>query len=57
MDANETNKTQPERLRQPYEPPRIEESGGFERLVLSCGHTPEEEAAGVPGCSGPAVNS
>lgn len=30
-----------ERLR-PYEPPRIEESGDFERLVLACTHQVQE---------------
>jgi len=40
------------RLR-PYQPPAIEETGTFERLVLSCGHTPEEGAEGNDQCSGP----
>ena len=29
-----------EKKRRPYEAPRIDESGRFERLVLTCTHTP-----------------
>jgi len=32
--------------KRPYEPPRIEETGSFERLVLACNHQPG-------GCEGP----
>ncbi len=36
--------------RRPYEPPRIEESGSFERLVLACGHTPAGQPGGGSTC-------
>ena len=38
QDVQATNDSTPGPVKQPYEPPRIEESGGFERLVLACSH-------------------
>lgn len=35
-----THDTPPQPVRRPYEPPCVEESGSFERLVLSCSHKP-----------------
>jgi hypothetical protein len=32
--------------RRPYSPPRIEESGRFDQLVLMCAHTPS-----LPNCN------
>jgi hypothetical protein len=44
---------EPQGERKPYEKPRIEESGQFEHLVLTCGFRP-----GQPGpCAGQRANS
>lgn len=48
MATGPDNRNDPQDGRRPYEPPRIEETGTFERLVLACGHTP----AGQPGGGG-----
>jgi hypothetical protein len=50
MDSSDRSKQPREGSRRRYEPPAIEETGNFERLVLSCGHTPdsEEDACGGP---------
>jgi hypothetical protein len=55
-DARSPKPLEPSRKH--YEPPAIEESGGFERLVLACGHTPDQAATGMfPLCEGPGMNS
>ena len=48
-DPKDTRNDQP---RRPYEPPRIEESGEFERLVLACGHEPGGSGSCNPGKTG-----
>jgi hypothetical protein len=54
-DARSKRPSEP--IRKRYEPPTIEQSGDFERLVLACGHTPEEAAAGNEMCDGTFTNS
>jgi hypothetical protein len=50
--ASKDRSKQPDKVaRRRYEPPAIEETGDFERLVLSCGHHPDDvdnEACGGP---------
>jgi hypothetical protein len=53
MASMDRKKPFSESSRRPYEPPAIEETGNFERLVLSCGHTPEDFANGMEECGGP----
>lgn len=37
------------RPRRQYEPPAVEETGDFERLILLCNHEPD----GLPSCTSP----
>lgn len=48
--SDDANRDTRQNRRQPYEPPRIEETGSFERLVLACGHTPVGQPGGGGAC-------
>lgn len=49
MESNGSNKKKHE-VRRPYQTPAVEESGGFERLVLACSHTPQDGLQGDLQC-------
>lgn len=42
MDSKDKSKMPSQAARRPYARPQIEESGGFERLVLTCVHVPDQ---------------
>ena len=56
MDNGDRADESSRKPRRPYAAPAVEESGGFERLVLSCGHQPDDignemcdpDAGGMP---------